>query len=117
MQSRYGDFVDLAVEVPPADLVILDKVLCCYADFEELIRQSTQKAQQWYVYSLPRAGWLSRVYFFFDTLPNRIRGKHLPLHFHPHAEVEARIRATGFAKQSETRAGYWRIVVFRKDRA
>lgn len=28
----HGDFVDLASEIPPADIVTLDRVICCYPD-------------------------------------------------------------------------------------
>src|SRR5438067_9283226 len=35
--SLLGDFVALAPEIAPADVVTLDRVICCYADMESLV--------------------------------------------------------------------------------
>jgi magnesium-protoporphyrin O-methyltransferase len=37
IQSYHGDFVDLAAEIPQADIVTLDRVLCCYQDVTALV--------------------------------------------------------------------------------
>jgi len=41
---RHGDFVELADEVGQADIVTLDKVLCCYDDVDSLVKTSAAKA-------------------------------------------------------------------------
>ena len=40
----HGDFLALAPSISSADLVTLDRVVCCYAAFEPLIRLSAEKA-------------------------------------------------------------------------
>ncbi|MCH7500500.1 MAG: methyltransferase domain-containing protein [Nitrospinae bacterium] len=37
---HYGDFVDLADSVDDADIVTLDKVLCCYDKVDDLVKKS-----------------------------------------------------------------------------
>jgi magnesium-protoporphyrin O-methyltransferase len=36
----HGDFVDLAEEIPSAEIVTLDRVVCCYDDMQALVRLS-----------------------------------------------------------------------------
>jgi 2-polyprenyl-3-methyl-5-hydroxy-6-metoxy-1,4-benzoquinol methylase len=50
----HADFTDVASEIPPADVVTLDRVVCCYPDFRRLLkpRPSTVKAR-FYVSARP----------------------------------------------------------------
>src|SRR6476646_10047123 len=40
-----GDFVALADEIEPADLVALDRVICCYEDMAALVNRSSALAR------------------------------------------------------------------------
>lgn len=53
-EYREGDFVELAESIEPADVVILDKVICCYPDAEALVHQSARKAGRLYAFTIPR---------------------------------------------------------------
>ena len=57
-----GDFLALARELDPADLVTMDRVVCCYRDFELLVRQSVAKARRYYAISYPRDLWFVRAH-------------------------------------------------------
>ena len=41
-----GDFVEIADQVPRADVVTLDKVICCYPDMLALVQLSASKAKK-----------------------------------------------------------------------
>ena len=114
VNSLNGDFVTLSEQIPNADLVVLDKVLCCYRDFEELVSKSVDKANHWYVFSIPRTRLRERVYFFFDGILNRIKGEYIPLYFHPVDAIEKMVATAGFDKKQEKLDGKWRIFVFQK---
>ena len=53
-----GDFVARAPTIAPADLVVLDRVVCCYPDMDALVRQSVARARLRYglVYPVTRGG-------------------------------------------------------------
>lgn len=40
---HHGDFVDLAPTLPDADVVTLDRVICCYPDMHRLVELSAAK--------------------------------------------------------------------------
>ena len=46
-------FLALADQLEPADIVTLDKVICCYADMRRLLDQSAGKARKLYAASEP----------------------------------------------------------------
>ncbi|NNE35955.1 MAG: class I SAM-dependent methyltransferase, partial [Rhodothermales bacterium] len=52
-----GDFVALADQVSDADIVTLDRVLCCYDDVEQLVIRSAAKAKQAYGLVYPTVTW------------------------------------------------------------
>jgi magnesium-protoporphyrin O-methyltransferase len=54
---RHGDLVALSDQLPAADLVTMDRVVCCYPDLEPLIRVSAGKAGRHYALSYPHARW------------------------------------------------------------
>ena len=58
---REGDFVELADDLAPADIVILDKVICCYPDADALVRKSARMAGRVYAFTIPRDRWTVRV--------------------------------------------------------
>src|SRR5690242_17537937 len=65
-----GDFVSLAGGIPPADIVTLDRVICCYPNMEELVAASAPKARRLYGAVYPREKWLVRAVV---TLGNWVR--------------------------------------------
>ncbi|MBI4430071.1 MAG: class I SAM-dependent methyltransferase, partial [Ignavibacteriales bacterium] len=48
-----GDFVHKADEIQPADITLLDKVVCCYENVEALVQQSASKTRRVYAFSHP----------------------------------------------------------------
>jgi SAM-dependent methyltransferase len=51
---RLGDFVDLAHDIPHADITILDKVICCYPDWQALLTQALAKTRRVIALTYPR---------------------------------------------------------------
>jgi len=45
---QLGDFVDVAPQIPIADIVTLDRVVCCYAEMEPLVRLSAGRCLRLY---------------------------------------------------------------------
>ncbi|HFD31765.1 MAG TPA: class I SAM-dependent methyltransferase, partial [Gammaproteobacteria bacterium] len=52
-----GDFIELLDQVEPADVTILDKVVCCYPFAELLINSTTAKTKRVYALTYPRKRW------------------------------------------------------------
>ncbi|HEX2141188.1 MAG TPA: class I SAM-dependent methyltransferase [Candidatus Limnocylindria bacterium] len=107
----HGDFVAVASGVPPADVVVLNRVVCCYPDMTALVRESTARAQRVYALVLPVDRWLTKLIVGLDNLRHRIGRSSFRAYVHPTAEVERLIRAAGFEPRFEHSGWMWRIRV------
>jgi magnesium-protoporphyrin O-methyltransferase len=109
---QQGDFVALAAEVPVADVVTLDRVICCYPDMRALVGQSASKATKLYGAVYPRDVWWARS--GSATLNRALRLFRVPLrnYIHPTAAVDAVIRESGLSPHVQRNVGYWQVIVY-----
>ena len=54
IERRIGDAV--TTELPDADAVLLNRVVCCYPDYEALLAVSASHARRFLVFTFPRSG-------------------------------------------------------------
>jgi len=57
----HADFTEVAQEIPTADLVTLDRVVCCYPDFRRLLKAAAEHSQRALVLTYPREAWYLRI--------------------------------------------------------
>ncbi|HVN52995.1 MAG TPA: class I SAM-dependent methyltransferase [Anaerolineaceae bacterium] len=112
---QHGDFVKIAVQIPSADIVTLDRVICCYDDMERLVSLSAARARRLYGVVYPRDTWWTRLglkvlNFFF-----RLRGSAFRTFVHPTKAVEALVRATGLQRRYYAESSVWQIAVFARE--
>ncbi|MEO6578131.1 MAG: hypothetical protein ABIO99_04445, partial [Candidatus Limnocylindria bacterium] len=110
-----ADFVEIADDVEAADLVTLDRVLCCYGDWTALVDRSVAHARRAYglVYPVERR-WL-RFGASVVNLGLRLFRQSFRFHVHPERLVDARIRAAGFEAAMRHRGPIWQTVVYVRD--
>ncbi len=108
----HGNFVELAPEIAPADIVTLDRVLCCYPDMPALVASSTAHARQFYGIVYPRDTWWMRLGGRFLNGWLRIRRNPFRFFVHPSATVDAAVRASGFSPRFQKNSGMWQVVLY-----
>lgn len=108
----HGDFVELAEEVPEADVVTLDRVICCYPDMERLVERSASRARERYGVVFPRDRWATRVGLPAGNLFNRLRGVPFRVFLHPPEAVDAAIRRQGLEPRFRRRTFFWHVAVY-----
>jgi 2-polyprenyl-3-methyl-5-hydroxy-6-metoxy-1,4-benzoquinol methylase len=107
-----GDFVKLADDIPPVDIVTLDRVICCFDDMPALVSLSAARARELYGLVYPRdAAWI-RLALRLENLFQRIKGSHFRAFVHPTAAVEAILHQYGLARRHYRRSGVWQIAVY-----
>ena len=109
-----GDFVRVADRVEPADVVTLDRVVCCYRDVDALVRASSRKATRLYGLVLPRDRLLIRVGLAVVNGWYRLRRRAYRAFVHPNARVDALVAEAGFRPASEATTTFWRVVLYRR---
>ena len=109
-----GDFVAVAGEVPDADVVTLDRVICCYGDMAALVRASAGKAKRLYGAVFPRDHWYLTPAFGAINLWKRVTGSRFRVFLHPVAEIDAASRAQGFRQKSHLRTFVWNVALYER---
>ncbi len=110
---HHGDFVDLAPQIDPEDIVTLDRVICCYHDMESLVGLSSARARRFYGVVFPQDHFLlklARIPFnaFFQIRRNPYR-----LFIHSTAAIESVIAANGLKPIFHQNVGMtWQVRVY-----
>ena len=110
-----GDFVDLADDISPADIVTLDKVVCCYDDMQELVRLSGMKARKVYGLVFPRDLWIFRVMVPVVNFFIMLSGSPFRAFIHRTEKVEKILKDQGLLQQFQKNAGFWQIMVYERN--
>jgi 2-polyprenyl-3-methyl-5-hydroxy-6-metoxy-1,4-benzoquinol methylase len=109
---RHGDFVGLAGEVADADLVALDRVVCCYADYQSLLDRATRRARQGLALSYPRDRWFVRLVLGFENALRKLRSNTFRTFVHPTADMERLITSAGFKRVQRRTTAIWAADVY-----
>lgn len=109
-----GDFVSRASGVESADIVTLDRVICCYPDMVSLVSLSAVRARRRYGLVLPRDRVILRLSARLLNIWFRLRGFRYRAFAHPNDQVDALVRQAGLVPRAEDRTFVWRVVVYER---
>ncbi len=112
-----GDFRDLAGGIEPADVVLLDKVICCYPDAEGLVRASLARAARLYAFTIPRGTWWVRAGAALTNLGLRLLRSSFRAYVHDPEQIDRWITAAGFRRRHEAQTLNWLTRVYEKERS
>lgn len=110
----HGDFVSLADEVPAAEIVTLNKVVCCYPDYEALVSKSAARARKYYALVFPRDWWIIRAGLKVMNGFFKLQKSLYVAYVHPVAEVDRVIRASGLVPLVQRSTLAWHVWVFER---
>lgn len=110
----YGDFVELAPRVERADLVTLDRVVCCYPDARALLRPAAARARGRLGLVWPRDRWWTRwaargLNSIMVVARNPFR-----MRIHPDGLVQGELERAGLVRRYHERAGFWQVAVYER---
>jgi len=115
ISHRQGDFTLLADQIPHADVTILDKVICCYPDWERLVRRSLAKTRRLYAFTIPRDRPLVRAGLRLMRWGLNRAGCCYQPFIHDPAQIEARVAASGFRRIYEAHTTSWVTQVYSRE--
>ena len=108
----YGDFVVIADTLAEADVVTLDRVICCYDDMPGLVSRSAGKASRLYGAVYPRETfWMSAGIAALNAF-QRLRRSAFRVFLHDPGAIDAALRAAGLERRSLRRTLGWEVVVY-----
>ena len=109
-----GDFIALADRVQPADLVALDRVICCYGNMAELVGRSAGLARHRYGLVYPRDTWFGRLGIMLINARLRLLRSPFRSYIHRTAEVEGVLAAHGLVKRVHRTTMIWQLELYER---
>jgi magnesium-protoporphyrin O-methyltransferase len=114
---QHGNFVDMADAIPAADIVTLDRVICCYHDMPALVGRSSAKAARLYGLVYPRDTWWVRTGVRAENALMWLQRSSFRVFAHSSAAVDAIARRNGLQQRFARNAGPWQVVVYERNDA
>jgi len=108
----HGDFLAVAGQLAPANVVTLDRVVCCYPSYEPLLEHALHLAKAGFALSYPRDRWFVRLGIWLGNALRGRSGNPFRAFVHPPSEMIGIIEAAGFRLASRRRTPAWSSDVF-----
>jgi len=109
---KHGDFTTMASDVDSADIVTLDKVICCYDDMSELVDLSSKLARKIYAVIYPRDEWWTKLALPIMNFYPRIKGSSFRVFIHPTKKVEEIIFESELKRNYYATTLFWQVAIF-----
>ena len=111
---HHGNFVDVAEDIPPVEIVTLDRVICCFDEMEKLVGLSAGRAGKLYGVVYPRDIWWIKIGFSTINYFLRLFRRQFQTFIHPTEKVEAVVCDKGLKRKFYDISGIWQVIVYRR---
>ena len=114
VEYRQMDFALGAHEVSEADVVLMERVVCCYPDLEGLLGPAIQKSRRYLALSYPREAFWVRLWYIWRRAVKRIQRSAFQLYYHEPRRIRHMIANGGMALVDAAVVGRWQIDIYRR---
>ena len=116
-EAGFADRVDWRIHniaedpepVEPADIVVLNRVVCCYPDYERLLGAAAQHVRRALVFSNPGRNLLTRAFLRVFNLVMRMGKSSFRSFAHPPEAMLAVLEGHGLRRTYEHRGPMWQL--------
>jgi magnesium-protoporphyrin O-methyltransferase len=108
------DFAQADGHVQKADLVILNRVICCYPDMPRLAGAAADHTRQLLVMSFPQRTWWTRVGFALGNVLFSLTRREFHIFLHPPKEIIATSERHGLAPVLDQRGFLWTVAALER---
>jgi len=109
-----GDFAALAIPPEPADVVTLDRVVCCYPDFEALLERAAGRTRRLLALSYPHDRWYVRGVMALENLWRRITRNAFRSFVHPPARLADVLESSALRRLARRGNAFWAVDLYER---
>jgi hypothetical protein len=110
VERRLHDIAVAPADVEPVDIVVLNRVVCCYPDYERLLGAAGDHARRMLVFSHPPRNMISRALVAAQNVGFRIMRREFRTFAHPPRAMLAVLERQGLRATFAHRGVPWHVV-------
>ena len=114
VERRIMDFAEAHTSVPPADIVIMNRVVCCYPNMPKLVGAAVEHARDTLVMSFPKEAWWVRAGLAVGNFGLRLLRREFQVFLHPPARIIDASQRQGMRAVLDNRGAFWEVAALRK---
>ena len=115
VQFIHADFTKVARQLPRADVVTLDRVVCCYPDFRLLLHAAADRSRRVMAMTYPRETWYLRIGLGVVNFFQRLRHDPFRVFLHPVRQMERLLNEEGFRRILVKRLFVWEVALYARE--
>jgi hypothetical protein len=115
VSHRFGNFAEIEATAADADIVTLDRVICCYDDVQGLLGAAVQHARRLLGIVRPRETLVARIANWCLNSWQRLRGSRFRTFVHATNRIDALARDGGMARISSRHTLFWQVDVYARE--
>ncbi len=117
VERKVTDFAEAARDVKAADIVIMNRVICCYPDMPKLVGAAADHTRDVLVVSFPKDRWWTRVGLRLGNLALRVARRQFQAFLHSPDQIIATAERHGLTTISNQTSFFWQVAGLRRTAA
>src|SRR3990172_7651908 len=114
VEYHLGDFALMQDRFEQADIVVLDRSVCCYPDMPALVGPSARKARRFCAIIVPMDFWLSRLVVKAFNAAMRLFRREFRAYLHHQAAIDTEFEGAGLRLVMTSRSTIWRTFLYER---
>jgi magnesium-protoporphyrin O-methyltransferase len=114
VERRVMDFAEAAAQVEAADVVVLNRVICCYPDMPRLAGAAADHARHTLVMSFPRRAWWMQIGLGLANVLFTVARLEFHVFLHPPKQILATSESHGLRTVLDDTGALWTVAALRR---
>ena len=114
VERRLGDFVREADAIPGADVVVMNRVVCCYPDADAMVSAAADHARRFLVMTIPVDRWWTRLAIAVENILFALRSDTFRAYVHSTSAVLATAQRRGLRPVEHSRGFIWQLIALER---
>jgi 2-polyprenyl-3-methyl-5-hydroxy-6-metoxy-1,4-benzoquinol methylase len=114
VERRVMDFAEADTEVEAADVVVMNRVICCYPDMPRLAGAAADRANRILVMSFPNHRWWTRIGLTLANFGMRVARMQFRVFMHPPDMILAAVERHGLKTRVNRQGLLWQVAAFER---
>jgi SAM-dependent methyltransferase len=114
-RAKFSEGNAATAELPKSDIVVMDKVLCCYSEWRPLLKNAMEASHSMVGFTVPRDQGITKLPFRIALrIANYFQKRRggVLFYLHPLGTVDKTLRDSGFKRLRKQGSRFWLVFLY-----